>query len=305
MIIPVVIGVSFVVFSIVYFTPGNPAESILGAGATQEAIENLNHDLGYDQPFIVQYGNWFIKAVTKLDFGRSWMSNQNVAEQVFSKLPISIMISFIGMLGAAFIGVPIGVLSAVKQYSIQDTMFVVISIFLAAMPVFWFGMLLMLLFANKLHWLPTSGLGTWKHLILPCLTLAIPYAAQELRYTRSMMLDTIRQDYIRTAKAKGAPKRRIIWKHALGNAMMPVVTVTGLNFGALIGGAVLIESLFNIPGVGNYMISYAKLKDVPAVLGSAVVLSAVYCLVILLMDLLYAAIDPRVKARYMRGVKKA
>jgi peptide/nickel transport system permease protein len=201
---------------------------------------------------------------------------------------------------ASVIGIPIGVLSAVKQYSLLDTVPTVISLFMAALPGFWLGMMMMYFFSLKLGWLPSNGVGSWQHFILPVVSLGLPYAAQELRFTRSSMLETIRQDYVRTARAKGANERLVIWKHALKNALLPVITVTGGNFGVLLGGAVVTESLFNIPGLGSLIITSIKIKDVPTVMGATLILAFIFSLILLGVDLLYAAVDPRIKAKYSK-----
>lgn len=303
MIIPILLGVSLIIFSIVHLSPGDPAQNILGPEASQAQIAELNHKLGYDRPFFVQYFLYMKNLLLRFDMGRSWYTNVEVGSEIVARLPLTIEIAFYGILGAAILGIPLGVLSAVKQYSSIDFISVVISMFLAALPIFWLGMVLQLIFSLKLGLLPSSGTGAWIYLIMPTLSLALPYAAQELRYTRSSMLESIRQDFVRTARAKGAPEKIVIWKHALGNALLPVITITGINFGALIGGAVVIESLFNLPGLGMLLVKGVTLKDVPVVMGCTLTLSSIYCLVMLIIDLLYGFADPRIKALYIRGGK--
>ena len=300
--IPVILGVSLVVFGILALTPGDPASIILGSGATQAEMDALNHELGYDKPVVVRYVNWVFDAV-RGDLGTSYMTKQPIASTVFGKIPISLTIAFNAIFCAALLGIPVGILSAVKQDSLLDTIPTSISIFLASLPAFWLGMMLMLIFAVRLGWFPTSGIETWKGYVLPMLTLGIPYSAQQMRFTRSSMLETIRQDYIRTARAKGQKERAIIWKHAMKNALMPVITIIGVNFGALLGGAVVTETLFTIPGLGSYIVNGIKQKDVPVVMGGTVVLAILFSFVMLMVDLLYAFVDPRIKAKYAKKGK--
>lgn len=301
MIIPILLALSFIIFGIVRLSPGTPAAAILPSESSQEAIDVLNKELGYDLPYLLQYFNYMKKLVLDLDMGRSWYTDVPVGQEIITRLPVTIALAFFGILGAAILGIPIGVLSAVKQYKFVDVAFVFISMFLASAPVFWLGMIIMLILSLRLGLLPSSGFGSWKHLVMPTLSLALPYAAHELRYTRSSMLESIRQDFVRTARAKGAPEKVVIWKHALGNALLPVITITGINFGSLIGGAVVIEQLFNIPGLGLYLVKGVTLKDVPVVMGTTITLSAIYCLTMLIIDIMYAFADPRIKAQYIRG----
>jgi len=301
MIFPILLALSFIIFGIVRLSPGTPAAAILPSEASQEEIAALNAQLGYDLPFLQQYWFYMKKLIINMDMGRSWYTNVPVGQEIITRLPITIKLAFFGILGAAILGIPIGVLSAVKQYKFVDVVSVFISMFLASVPVFWLGMIIMLILSLRLGLLPSSGIGSWKYLVMPILSLALPYAAQEMRYTRSSMLESIRQDFVRTARAKGAPEKVVIWKHALGNALLPVITITGINFGSLIGGAVVIEALFNIPGLGLYLVKGVTLKDIPVVMGTTLTLSSIYCLTMLVIDLLYAFADPRIKAQYIRG----
>ena len=242
-------------------------------------------------------------AFLHFDFGSSYMTKQPIASTLLGKIPISLRVAFNAIFCAAIIGIPIGVLSAVKQYSLLDTLPTAFSIFLASVPAFWLGLMLMLLFSVKLGWFPTTGVETWKGYILPMFTLGLPYAAQQMRFTRSSMLETIRQDYIRTARSKGQTERAIIWKHAMKNALMPVITIIGVNFGALLGGAVVTETLFSIPGLGSYIVNGIKQKDLPVVMGGTICLAILFSFVMLAVDLLYALVDPRIKAKYAKGGK--
>lgn len=300
LIIPILLGVTLIIFGIMELTPGDPGSIILGAGADQESIDKLNEELGYNRPVGERFVSYIYNVVTKLDFGTSYRTRLPVFDSVKERIPVSIRIALNTIIFASVVGIPIGVISAVKQYSLLDTVPTFISLFLAALPGFWMGMMMLYFFSLKFGWFPSNGVGTWKHYILPMISLGLPYAGQEMRFTRSSMLETIRQDYVRTARAKGANERIVIWKHALKNALLPVITVTGGNFGALLGGAVVTETLFNIPGLGSLVVTSIKLKDVPMVMGSTLVLATMFSLILLGVDLLYAMIDPRIKAKYSK-----
>jgi len=297
--IPIIIGVSFIIFTILNLLPGDPGTMILaGTGASREDIAKLNHELGYDLPFFERYFKYMINVITKLDFGSSYMTRLSVREEILNRIPISATVAFNAILFATIVGTPIGVMSVVKQYSLADYVPTFLAMFLASAPAFLVGLMLMLLFSIKLHWLPTGGITTWKHYILPMLTLGLPYAAQQMRFTRSSMLETYRQDYIRTARAKGAPPKTVIWGHAMANALLPVITIVGVNFGGLLGSAVVTETLFSIPGLGSYIVNGIKQQDMPVVMGGIICLATMFSLLMLLVDLVYAFVDPRIKAKY-------
>ena len=298
--IPIILGVTLVVFTIMYFTPGSPGELMAGTNPDPEVIEQINHDLGFDQPFHIRYFNFLKGIVTKLDFGTSYISQRPVLGEIMSRFPRTLTLAFFSMITTAIVGIAIGILSAVKQYSFIDYASTVVSMFFSSMPSFWIGMMLLLWIAMNFTWFPINGVSTWKGYILPCAALTFCNAAPLMRLTRSAMLETIRSDYISTARAKGALEKRVIWKHALKNALLPVVTNIGNNFRALLGGSVITETVFVIPGLGSYVISAIRSKDVPVVMGCTLFMSATFLIVILLTDILYAYIDPRVKAKYMK-----
>lgn len=300
LIIPILIGVSFIVYGILSMTPGDPGTSILGSSATQEQIDALNHDLGYDRPFVVRYVDYMYNLIFRMDMGESYRSGTAVWDDIMKKAAVSIRIAVNGMLCATIIGIPLGILSAVKQYSFLDFSTTTLSMILAAIPSFWLGMLLMYCFALKLGWFPSSGIDTWRHYILPMFAIGLPYAAYELRFTRSTMLEAIRQDYVRTCRAKGGEERVVIWKHALKNALLPVITVTGNNFGGLLGGAMITETVYSIPGLGVMLVNAIKTKDIPVAMGTTLFLAGFFCLIMVVVDLLYALFDPRIKAKYSR-----
>jgi peptide/nickel transport system permease protein len=273
----------------------------LGAGATEAEVNALNHQLGYDRPFLQRYVSYMYDAFILRDFGVSYATRLPVFQQIIQRLPVSIILAASAMLFAIVVGVPIGILSAVRQYTILDYAPTAVALFLASLPVFLIGMVLMLIFSLWLGWFPSNGVGTWKHYVMPTISLGLPYASFQLRFTRSSMLETIRQDYIRTAKAKGAPERNVIWHHAMRNALLPVVTVAGNNFGLIIGGAIATETLFGLPGLGTFIVSGINQRDLPIVMAGIIVFTIVFSLIILLVDVMYAFIDPRIKAKYAAG----
>jgi peptide/nickel transport system permease protein len=297
MLIPVIIGVAFLVFFILSFTPGDPIRIILGEEATHEAIEQLTRELGLDQPLIIQFFMYMGRLVQG-DLGTSYITNRPVFGEIMNALPHTIELTIWSVTIGLLIAIPVGVISALKQYSLLDNISMVITLVGAAIPNFWFGLLLMLLFALNLGWLPSSGVGTPLHMILPALTLGTTNAAIIARMTRSSMLEVIRQDYVRTAKSKGVGRNKIITKHAFRNASIPIVTVIGLQFGGLLGGAVLTETVFSIPGLGILMVNAIRQVDTPMVLGSIIVFTILFSIINLIVDLLYAFLDPRIKAAY-------
>ena len=295
--IPVLLGVSFIVFSLLYITPGDPARIVLGDQATEEAVQEFRNKEGLNDPFLVQYGRYVLNAL-KGDIGRSYMTRRPVSDEILSAFPYTIKLAALSMVIAILLGIPFGIISAIKQYSLFDSVTMIGAMIGLSMPVFWLGILLILFFSVYLRWLPSSGFNTFAAMVLPAITLAAQSVAIVTRMTRSSMLEVVRQDYIRTARAKGQKESVVIWRHALGNALIPVVTVVGLQFGHLLGGAVLTESIFSIPGVGRLMVEAIKMRDYPLVQGGVLYIAIAFSLVNLLVDLIYAWIDPRIKAQY-------
>jgi peptide/nickel transport system permease protein len=293
------LAIIFIVYGIMSLTPGDPAQLILGTRASPEAIAGLRHEMGFDKPFVVRYGEYVAKAA-RGDFGNSWRTGRPVFQVIAGRFPTTIKLSLAAVVLAVLVGVPLGVLAAVKQYSIFDVIGTTIAMFMASIPGFWFGLMAILFFSLKLRLLPSNGADSLKHYILPAVTLAIPVAASLLRLTRTTMLETIRQDYIRTARAKGQTEGKVIFRHALKNALLPVVTATGMEFGGLLGGVVTIETVFSINGVGMLIIDAIRMKDIPQVTGCAIFLAASFMILMLFVDILYAYIDPRIKASYQK-----
>ena len=298
MLIPVILGVSFLVFFIMSMSPGDPARTILGESAPQESVNALREELGLNDPVIVQYVN-YMKDLLHGDLGESYKSGRPVFGEIVSRFPATLKLAFWGMIFAVVLSIPIGIISATKQYSLMDSISMVFALLGVATPNFWLGLMLIIGFSLNLRWFPSGGMEAgWRSLVLPVITLGTGCMANITRTTRSSMLEVIRQDYIRTAKAKGVSRNKVINKHALKNALIPVVTVIGLQFGSLLGGAVLTEAVFSWPGVGTFLVNSIKAKDTPAVLGCVIVFSICFSIVNLCVDLLYAYIDPRIKSKY-------
>ena len=299
LLIPILLGVTFIIFSIMALTPGDPGTLILGPSAPRASIAQLNHELGFDRPFLARYVNYIVNAL-RGDFGRSYVSNKPVFKEIFARFPTTLKLAIAGTLVSVIIGIPLGILSAVKQYSALDISSTMIAMVMGSIPGFWFGMLMILLFSLKLGWLPSYGVGSFRNYVMPSLTLGVTSAAYLLRTTRSTMLETVREDYIRTARAKGAPEKVVIWTHALKNALLPIITTVGIDFAALLGGTILIESVFAMPGLGTLMLTSIRMKDIPQVMATVVFLSALFCIVMLCVDIVYAYVDPRLRSRYVR-----
>ena len=299
LLIPILIGVTLIIFSIMAITPGDPGTTILGTNATKEARAQLDHELGYDKPFVVRYVDYIANAVQG-NFGKSYITSKPVFDEIFSRFPTTLMLAIFGTFIAVLIGVPLGVLSAVKQYSALDTACTMAAMIMASMPGFWLGILMILLFSLNLGWLPSFGADSLKQFIMPSLTLGVSLAAYKLRTTRATMLETVRENYIRTARAKGVPEKAVVWNHALRNALLPIVTLVGIDFASLLGGTVVIESVFAMPGLGMLILTSIKMKDIPEVMATVIFLSAVFCIAMLLIDIIYAYIDPRIRSRYVK-----
>lgn len=303
MMIPVLIGVTFLVFFILSLTPGDPAKMILGEQATEESIEALREELGLNDPIILRYIKYMSKVI-RLDFGYSYKNQLNVRDQVLSKFPNTAILASASILVALLLGIPLGILSAKKQYTLIDNISTVFGLMGVAMPSFWMGLVLVMIFSLTLGWLPSSGMGqdgpesVLKSLILPAITLGTAGTATILRMTRSSMLEVINQDYIDTARSKGLKESKITTRHMLKNALVPIITVIGLQFGGFLGGAALTETIFSWPGLGRFMVDSIKSKDTPLVLGSVILLAVIYSLVNLCIDILYAYVDPRIKSQY-------
>lgn len=297
-VIPVLLGVSFIVFTIMHFSPGDPATLVLGEQASPEAIAALRAKMGLDQPFLIQFFNYISNVFFKFDFGRSLLTNRPVLGEILLRFPNTMKLAGFSIIVAAGIGIPLGVIAAKKPNSLVDNIVMTISLIGVSMPTFWSGLLFVIVFALNLRWFPTTGFDTWQQMVLPVATLASTSIGSIARITRSSMLDVMGQDFIRTAKAKGVSDRGVIYVHTLRNALLPVVTVIGLQFGSLLGGAVLTESIFSINGLGTLMVNAIRQRDLIVVQGGVLFIALVFTLVNLAVDVLYAYIDPRIRSQY-------
>jgi peptide/nickel transport system permease protein len=297
----VVLGISFIIFVIMNLTPGNPAQLILGQSATPEQIAKLEKELGLDAPFFVRYFRIIINAI-KGDFGQSYQTRLPVFQEIMARFPTTFKLASIAMFIAMAIGIPIGVISAVKQYSLIDAASMVSALLFASIPSFVMGLILMLIFSLNLRWFPATGISSWKSFVLPAVTLSTATMATLVRMTRSTMLEVIKQDYIRTSRAKGATEKSVILRHSLRNALLPIITIVGVDFGYLLGGTVVIESVFAISGMGTLLINAIRMKDTPTVMATVMFVTLAYSFVNLAVDIMYAFIDPRIKSLY-KGLK--
>jgi peptide/nickel transport system permease protein len=306
MLIPVLVGVAFVIFVLLYLTPGDPARIILGTQSTPEMVKALRTEMGLDDPFIVQFGRYLFNVFFRGDLGRTYVTKTPVTDEIMAAFPQTLKLAFWSVLLLSAVGIPVGIVSAIKQYSLLDNAVMLLAMIATAMPVFWLGLLLILLFSVNLGWFPSSGFDNPMSMVLPCVAVATPSMAVVVRMTRSSMLEVIRQDYIRTARAKGQKESVIIVRHALINALIPIITIIGLQFGVALGGAVLTESVFSIHGLGRLMVDGIKRRDYPLVQGGVLYTAFAFSIVNLFVDILYAYIDPRIKAQYQRagGMKK-
>lgn len=251
--------------------------------------------MGLNEPFIVQFLT-YLKNILHGDFGTSYQLGIPVTDIILQiRFPITLIMATTSMLLAVLFSIPIGTLSAVRQYTLMDSFVVVMALFLTSIPVFWLGLMLILLFSLKLGWLPSSGIDSWQSYILPAITLALVNSAPIIRMTRSTMLEVLRQDFVRTARAKGASESRIVFKHALKNAIIPVLTVIGINFGIVLGGSAIAETVFGIPGLGLQLVTSIRQKDIPVVMGAVLFIAFTFSIVNLIIDILYMIVDPRIR----------
>lgn len=300
--LPVLLVVAVVVFMLIHVTPGDPARVLLGQDATAEQVAALRHDLGLDRPLPLQFGLWLGRAV-RGDLGLSFFLRLPVTTDIAEHAGPTGMLSLLGLSVALAIGIPVGIVSAVFRNSWLDQASLALAMLGAAVPSFWLGLSLIVLFAVDLGWLPSSGyrspvagLGASLHyLILPALALGLPNSSLIIRFTRSSLLDVLGNDYIRTASAKGLPRPRVVFRHALRNALVPILTVVGLTFAALMGGAVVTETVFSLPGIGQLVVSSVLRRDYPVIQGVILLVATIYVVVNLAVDVLYFVVDPRVR----------
>ena len=305
MMIPVLLGVLFIVFTINHFGPGDPVAALLGGNYTQEQYDAKEAELGLDKPFFTQFINYVAGVVTELDLGTSYQSKRPVSTEILERFPTTLYLGLIGVALTIVVGVPFGIVSATKQYSALDYIVTIVSLIFASIPSFWMAMMFQLGLSYNLGWFPaTYSAGNILSMVMPVLTLGLSPVATVTRMTRSSMLDVIRQDYIRTARAKGLSERDVIWKHALKNALIPVITIIGMQLGTVIAGSVVVEAIFAIPGLGSLLMDAINNRNYPIIQGSVLFMSIFISLMNLLVDLIYGFVDPRIKAQYGGSKKK-
>lgn len=296
--IPVVLGVTLIVYCIMSLAPGDPARTMLGEMATEEQVQQLRNEMGLNDPIIIQYFR-YIWNLLHGNMGISYSSRIDVSTEIWSRFPNTIKLALIASLISVILALPLGIIAAVKQNTFFDSASMFFAIIGISCPTFWFGLILILVFAVNLKWFPVSGqVNNIRGMILPALTLGFNSMASMARVTRSSMLEVIRQDYIRTARAKGVSNRDVILKHAVPNAMIPTVTIIGLRIGGLLAGAVICETVFAWPGIGRLLVQSILSRNTPVVLGCIIIFSICFSLVNLIVDILYAFIDPRIKSQY-------
>ncbi len=300
LLIPVLFLVSIISFSILYIIPGDPAQTILtgpGGGADPKAVEEFRIQMGLDKPLYIQYIRW-LNNILHGNFGYSYLTKQPVIDPILSRFQATLKLAIASMILSLIISIPIGIISAIKQYSVIDNISMIGALLGVSMPNFWQGLLLILLFAVYLGWFPVAGYGAHgdlEHLLLPAITLGTSSAAITTRLMRSSMLETLGQDYIQAARAKGLSERIVIGKHALKNALIPVVTMAGLNFGYLLDGSVVVETIFAWPGIGKLMVDSIYMRDYPMIQGCILFVAIIYIFVNLMVDILYTYLDPRIR----------
>lgn len=292
--VPTLIGVSVICFLIMHSIPGDPARLIAGIDASEEEVEMVRDRLGLDRPLPEQYGSYVWNLIHG-DLGISMRSDRPVLEEILSRFPATITLTVFSILIMVVVGLFAGIFSATKPNSLRDNATMLFSLFGLSIPVFWLGIMLILLFSYYLPWLPSGGSSGLQHYILPSIALGVSSSAVLARLTRSSILEVIHQDYIRTARAKGVKEGLVIYKHTLRNALIPVITIVGLEFGHLLGGAVLTETVFSINGIGRYIIQSIQYRDYPAIQGSILFVAAIFVMLNLIIDLCYSAVDPRVR----------
>ncbi len=300
--IPVLLGVSFLVFWSIRWVPGDPAVALAGELATPEFVAQVRQEMGLDQPVLVQYGRYLWRAAQG-DMGRSVKSSLPVAKEITTRLPKTLTLAATSLVLSALIGIPIGIFSATRRNTWFDGGSMTLALLGVSMPIFWLGLMLMILFAVLIpKWfelpgplLPPTGTGTWQHLVMPSIALAANSMAIQARMTRACMLEVLQQDYIRTARAKGQVERLVVYRHALRNALLPIVTIVGLQFGTLMGGAVLTETVFAWPGIGRLLVDAIGFRDYPIIQATVLVIALGFVLTNLVVDILYAYLDPRIR----------
>lgn len=296
--IPVILGVAIFIFTIMYWVPGDPAQLILGENGTPETIAALRESMGLNDPYVIQLGRFLKQIFIDWDFGESYFTRLSVGEELMSRLPRTVALGVSSMVLTLLIGTPLGIMAAVYQNRLPDRICMLIALIGVSMPTFWLALMLVILFSVNLGWLPAQGISGFSSYIIPVVSLSFAGWGSQARLSRSAMLEVIRSDYVTTARAKGLTQREVIFKHALRNALIPIITSAGGQLASVFGGSAVIENVFSIPGVGNYMIQAINNRDYPVVEGAVIFLAIVFAICMLLVDLGYAFVDPRIKAQY-------
>lgn len=304
LLIPILAAIIIVIFSIMYIAPGDPAQVALGADATDAQLEAKREELGLNRSYFERLGDYFYQLVFKLDFGNSYITGISIADELAERFPYTILLSVLTIVIAVVFGVLLGVYAALHQNRPGDFVSTVIAMVGNSMPNFWVALMLVLIFAYEFKLLPARGSNGWEYWVLPVIANALSGVGTIARQTRSSMLEVINSDYIIMARSKGLSNFEVIFSHALPNALIPVITVAGNSFGRLLGGSLIIESVFNIPGVGNYVVAAVNNRDYIVILGGVIVLGAAFTLIMLFTDLLMAFVDPRIKAQFSGKKKK-
>ena len=298
LIIPVVIGITLFIYLLLDIGMGDPTALILGPDASAEQVAALRAELGLDKSVFVRYFNYMYNAIQG-DLGNSWYNSRPVIDEFLLRLPNTLALAFSALGITIVVGLTFGTLAAVRQNRPIDGITLIFALLFASMPSVWFGLILQIIFCLELQWLPPMGSGTFKHMILPATTLALGTIASQVRMTRSSILDVVNMNYIRTARAKGAGEFRVVFRHVIRNALMPVVTNWGLTFATAFGGTIISETVFSVPGISTFLINAVKVRDIPIVMGTVIIVSVIVALINLIIDIIYAFIDPRVKAGYV------
>ncbi len=301
--IPTLLCITFLVQLFLAITPGDPARLMAGNQASEEEVEALREEMGLNDPVLVRYAHYMIN-LFQGNLGKSFRTKNPVISEISERFPYTLLLVFISVILSLLIGIPTGIYAATHQYSWKDNLSILLSLFFVSMPSFWFALLLIQFLCVKLKILPVAGVDSWVGWILPCLTCALAYAASVARQMRSNMLEVIRQDYIVTVRAKGQVERKILYRHALKNAIIPIVQIVGSLFGMSLGGAMIAEVIFSVPGLGSYMLTGLTNRDYPVIQATTFFMSLVFSIVIILVDILFAFIDPRIRSQYVRRKKK-
>lgn len=298
MMVFVVLGVAIVIFSIMYFVPGNPARIILGSSASQEEVDALYHTMGLDRPYLQQLGDYLVNTFVKFDLGTSYQSKRSVAVELLERFPRTLIIAACSIVITAVVGIPLGIIAAMNQGKWQDYVAILISMVGLSLPGFWLALMMVNFFAVKLQILPAYGIGSWKNYVIPVISNSIIGIAMIGRQCRVDVLEVVRSDYVTTARAKGVSERNTVFKHVMPNALIPLITSLGSTFASSLGGTVVTESIFVIPGIGLYMTNGILSLDYPAIRSGVVVIAIAFSFIMLVVDLIYAYVDPRIKAQY-------